>query len=335
MGQADPLGATPLEYDAPVIRNFEEMLVAASQLPKRTVAVASAEDDQTLGAVRRVVESGLLDAVLTGRREKIEVAAEEVGLDLKSVRCIHTTGVEESASAAVREITDGRAQILMKGKLHTNELLKAAIAKEAGLRTGRTLSHVFIQDLALYPRLLFVTDGGMNIAPDEEALFQITENAVALARLFVPRPKVAMLSALEIVYEKMPSTVVARRIQDRAALEIPEADVQGPLAFDEVVSELACRRKGVTGPVAGRADVAVVPNIETGNALFKAQIYLAGARAAGLIVGGRKPIVLTSRSDSDETKFLSLGLGLLACEISYGAPGEPTRVSEAALAMAA
>ena len=327
--------ATRLEYDAPVIRNFEEMLDVVSERPRRTVSVASAEDDQTLGAIRRAVESGIAAAVLTGREVQLTAAAEAVGLDLKSVRCVYTASVDESAVAAVREVSDGRAHILMKGKLQTNELLKAALAKEAGLRTGRTLSHVFVQDLALYPRLLFVTDGGLNIAPDEETLLQITQNAVALARLFVPRPKVAIVSALEFVYEKMPSTVVARRIQERAPKEIPEADVQGPLAFDEVVSELACRRKGVTGPVAGRADVAVVPNIEMGNALFKAQIYLAGARAAGVVVGGKSSIVLASRSDSDETKFLSLALGLLACEIRYGAPGEPIEISEAALALAA
>jgi len=318
-----------------VIRNFEEMLEVVAQRPRRTVAVASAEDDQTLRAVRRALASGLAAAVLTGRQEKVEAAARAASLDLDSVRIVPTGSVEDSAAAAIREISDGRAHILMKGKLHTSELLKAVLDRQSPLRTGRTLSHVFIQDLDLYPHLLFVTDGGINIAPDEETLLQITQNAVALARLFVPRPKVAIMSALEMVNEKLPSTVIARRIQERAASEIPEADVQGPLTFDEAVSELACRRKGVTGPAAGRADIAVVPYIEMGNALVRALIYLAGARAAGVVLGGRRPIVLASRSDSDETKFNSLALGLLAYEIRFGPPGEPVEISPEALALAA
>lgn len=318
-----------------MIRNFEEMLGVLARRPRRTVVVASAEDEQTLGAVRRALASGLAAVVLTGRQEKLEAAARAASLDLDSVRIVPTGSVEESAVAAIREISDGRAHILMKGKLHTSELLKAVLDRPGPCRSGRTLSHVFIQDLDLYPRLLFITDGGINIAPDEETLLQITQNAVALARLFVPRPKVAIVSALEIVNEKLPSTVFARRIQERAASEIPEADVQGPLTLDQAVSELACHRKGVTGLAAGRADIAVVPYIEMGNALVRALIYLAGARAAGVVIGGRYPIVLASRSDSDETKFYSLALGLLAHEIRFGPPGEPVEISPEALALVA
>ena len=295
--------------------------------------VAGAEDDQTLRAVHRALASGLAAAVLTGRQEKLEAAARAASLDLDAVRVVPTGSVEESAVAAVREISDGRAHLLMKGKLHTSELLEAVLDRQAPLRTGRTLSHVFIHDLDRYPRLLMVTDGGINLAPDEETLFQITQNAVALARLFVPRPRVAIVSALDFVSAKLPSTVLARRIQERAASEIPEADVQGPLTLDQVVSEVACRRKGVSGPAAGRADIAVVPYIEMGNALVRALIYLAGARAAGVVIGGRCPIVLASRSDSEETKFFSLALGLLAYDIRFGPPGEPVEISPEALAL--
>ncbi|HSL93909.1 MAG TPA: bifunctional enoyl-CoA hydratase/phosphate acetyltransferase, partial [Bacillota bacterium] len=214
----------------------------------------------------------------------------------------------EAAKAAVKLVKDGKAQMLMKGLVGTADILRAVLDRENGLRTDKILSHVAILEVPAYHKLLFMTDGGQNIAPDLAQKKEITQNAVDMARaLGNPRPKVAALAALELVNPKMPATVDARALMEMAQSgELENCIVEGPIAFDGAISAEAAAHKGMKSEVAGDVDVLVVPFIEVGNVLYKSLVYLANTRVAGLIAGASAPIVLTSRSDSHEAKLLSI-----------------------------
>lgn len=307
----------------PVPQTFDDVLDAIKPYPKKRVAVAVGQDDAVLEAVSRAEEENVADCILVGDSDKIRAAADAVKADLSKADIVDEKDVHKAARAAVAMVSSGECHIAMKGKLHTDDFLRAILDRDVGLRSGRLLSHVFLLEVALpVKRLIFVTDGAMNILPNFEEKAQIVTNAVGLARLFgIDQPKVAALAGVELVNPKMPAT------QDAAVLtlmshrkQFEAGVVEGPLALDLAVSEAAARTKGVDNPVAGKADILLMPSLEAGNIMVKCFSHLAGGRTAGLILGAKAPIVLTSRSDSSESKFHSI-----ACAV-YAANFESVRV---------
>jgi phosphate butyryltransferase len=297
-----------------MITNFSELLKAAKHGPSRKIAVAAAEDSEVISAIKDAYEAGIAHAILVGDKVKIAELAQNQGFDLESCEVLHEPDKIAAARTAVRLVRNGHAQMLMKGLIGTADILRAVLDKEEGLRTGRVLSHVAIIEVPTYHKLLFMTDGGQNIAPTLEQKAQITQNAVDLARtLGVKTPKVAPIAALELVNPKMPATVDAAELTAMAQRgEIENCVVHGPLALDGAISAEAAAHKGIESPVAGDVDVLVVPAIEVGNVFYKAMVYLAQAKVAGLIAGASAPIVLTSRSDSHEAKLLSIAAASVA-----------------------
>lgn len=283
------------------------------------IAVAAAQDEAVLSAVEAARREGLASAVLFGDTAAIEAVAKEEGIDLSPYEIVHVPGLAQAAAAAVARVRDGGASLLMKGLLDTAIILKAALNKEAGLNAGRLASHAGVAASPYYHKLLIVTDAAINIAPGIREKLDIIRNAVDLSRaLGVERPKVALLAAIEKVNpEKMPCTVDAATLtQMNRRGQIPLCVVDGPLALDNAVSAEAARVKKIESPVAGDADILVVPDIEAGNVLYKALFDLGGAKGAGLVLGAAAPIVLTSRSDTAETKVASIALAVLAAASS-------------------
>jgi len=279
------------------------------------VAVAHPCDAAALGAVIEAAREKLIMPILVGPRAKILAAAEAAGVDCAPYRLVDAPHSVAAAAAAVALVRRGEAQALMKGSLHSDELLHAVLDKDAGLRTGRRLSHVYLIDSPGYPRPLLLTDAAVNIAPDLEAKRDIIQNAVDLAHVLgVSVPRVAVLAAVEMVNPNMPSTLDAAalcKMADRG--QITGALVDGPLALDNAISPAAALEKGIVSPVAGQADILVVPDLEAGNMLAKQLTFLAGADAAGVVLGARAPIILTSRADSSRTRLASCAVaGLIA-----------------------
>ena len=274
----------------------------------RTLAVAAAHDAPVLLAVESARKAGLARAVLVGDEAQLSALAAQYEIPLAQYTVVHETDAAEACRIAVRLVREGKADVLMKGLVDTSVILKAVLDKENGLRDAPVLSHVAVFDVPNFDRLLYVTDAAMNIAPDVEAKKHIIGNAVKVAHaLGNPEPVVAALCAVEKVNPKMPATLDAQTL---AQAQLPDCRVIGPLALDNAISVEAAHHKGIADPDAGRADILLVPYIEAGNILYKALTYLAGARNAGIIVGAKAPIVLTSRADSDEAKFLSIALAL-------------------------
>jgi len=242
--------------------------------------------------------------------------AQELGIAVENLDLRPARDPEEAAELATKAVSSGEADILMKGLVHSSEFLRAALNKEWGLRTGRLLSHVLVFEAKGYDRLFFMSDGAMNINPGLKEKIQIVENAVTLAHaLGINPPKVALLAAVEVVNPDMETAVedaIIAKMADRG--QIKGAIVDGPLALDNAVSEEAARIKGIKSPVAGKADVLIVDNIDVGNVFYKSLIYFARVRGAGIIMGARAPLVLTSRADPEEVKFLSLALAVVLAE---------------------
>lgn len=289
---------------------------ARRQGPVR-VAVAGAGDEHSLEAIKLAAEAGLLSqAHLVGDAERIEAVARTVGLPLSSHRVVPADGDEEAARVATELVAEGDASLLMKGSLPTSCLLKAVLAAERARRGGapmHLLSHVAVLEVPTYHKLLIVTDAGMVIAPTLEEKVHLIENAQKVASaLGVAQPKVAVLAAVETVNPKMPATVDAHELKELArAGRFPGCVVDGPLALDIALSAESARYKGVSSPVAGDADIFLVPCIEAGNVLGKALLYLAHAKMAGVIAGAFAPIPLTSRSESSQGKLDSIALAIL------------------------
>lgn len=271
----------------------------ARALPVLRVAVVHPVDTVSLEGVAGAVEEGLIDPVLVGPRARIEAAAEQAGIDISAFEIIDTPHSHAAAEQAVALAREGKVGGLMKGALHTDEILSAVVSRETGLRTERRISHVFVMDTPAYEKLLFITDAAINIEPNLEDKKDILKNAIYLCHaLNIMEPKAAVLSAVETVNAKISSTLDAAalcKMADRG--QITGAIVDGPLAFDNAISAEAARIKKISSPVAGEADILLVPNMETGNMLAKQLDYLAGAVAAGLILGARVPIILTSRAE--------------------------------------
>lgn len=292
---------------------FRSLLAEAVGHEALPAAVAFPCDANALGAAVEAAHAGLIVPILVGPKARIFAAAEEAGLDISGFRLVEAPDAEAAAEAAVALVQKGDAALLMKGSLHTDVLLHAVLAPGSSLRTGRRLSHVYLMDVPTYPRPLLVTDAAVNIAPDLEEKRDIVQNAIDLAHVMgIETPRVALLSAVETINPRMRSTLDAAalcKMADRG--QITGGLLDGPLAFDNAVSPSAAAAKGIVSQVAGQADILVVPDLEAGNMLAKQLTFLAGADAAGVVLGARVPIILTSRADAERTRMASCAVAVL------------------------
>lgn len=296
-----------------MIKSFGELLEHVKGMPRTTIAVAAAQDDDVLKAVDLAWSAGVIQAILVGDAEEIRSIAAKNGLDLSAHQVIDVPDKAEACRKAVELVSEGKAALPMKGFVDTSVFLKAVLNKKSGLSRGRLISHVVLLGVKGFNRLFLITDSAMNIAPTLEEKADIIRNAVEVAHaLENPLPKVAVLCAVEKVNPKMPATIDAQQLtRMNEAGEIPGCLIKGPLALDNAISLEAARHKGIEHPVAGKADILMVPDIEAGNLLNKSMEYFGHAEKAGVIVGTKVPVILTSRASSDETKMYSIILGLL------------------------
>ncbi len=304
-----------------MMKSIDELIAAALAVSESAaggscrIAVAAAHDEEVLKAVEEARQAGLASALLIGDKNALKRVAAVIGVDLSHYQIIDERDTAKAAAAAVAAVRRGDAACLMKGLLDTSIILKAALNKENGLRAGRLISHISVIESEYYHKLLLITDAAINIAPLLEEKIDIIRNAVDCAHaLGIERPKVALLCAVEKLNpEKMPCTAEAAILtQMNRRNQITDCVIDGPLALDNAVSAEAARIKKIDSPVAGEADILVTPDIEAGNILYKALVDLCGARAAGLVMGAASPIILTSRSDTAETKLASIALAVLA-----------------------
>ena len=280
------------------------------------MAIAGADHPIALKSARQGADAGLIDPVLVGDADIIRAAARDIDWDITSFAIVDAIGEEKAPAAAVALAKSGEVTSLMKGHLHTDALMKAVVNREHGLRTSRRLSHIFHMTVPDNDRVLMITDGAVNVQPDTDTKIDITNNAVEMAHaLGNPKPRVALLSGTESVLPAMPSSVDAAKVVKRAnAGEVKNAIVDGPFAFDNALSTKAAALKGMDGPVAGQADILVVPNIETGNGLFKMMVYFMSGLAAGVVMGAVVPIVLTSRADPPEARFAATAIAAIVAD---------------------
>ena len=278
-----------------------------------SMAVVHPCDRESLGGALSAAEAGLIKPVLVGPMEKILAAAKELGVDVSKYELVDTEHSHAAAVKAVALAREGKVEALMKGSLHTDELMAEVVSHATGLRTARRVSHVFYMDLPSYPKPLLITDAAVNIEPDLDAKVDIVQNAIDVAlALSIPEPKVAILAAVETVNAKMRSTLEAAALCKMAERgQIRGGIVDGPLAMDNALSLVAAKTKGIVSAVAGQADILVVPDLESGNFIAKQLEYLADAASAGIVVGARVPIVLTSRADPAQVRAASCALALL------------------------
>ena len=300
-----------------MIKAFDEIVKCAKAKGPKILAVAVAQDVEVLTALNTAKDLGIAEAILVGDKDEILKAAGECGVELTKFTIIDVKDKAEACKKAVKLVSEGKAHIVMKGIVDTAIILKAILAEDAGLRTGNVLSHVAVFEVNGFDRLFIVTDAAMNIAPNLEQKKQIIENAVKVAHaLENPEPKVAILAAVEKVNPKMQATVDADALVNMNKNgEIKGCFLGGPFALDNAVSVEASKHKGINHPVAGHADILMVPQIEAGNMLYKSMVYFAKAQNAGIIVGAKVPIVLTSRADSDIAKLNSIAIGVLMADI--------------------
>ncbi|HSQ80615.1 MAG TPA: phosphate acetyltransferase [Casimicrobiaceae bacterium] len=287
-------------------------------------AVAHTCDESSLRSAADAAKLGLIAPLLVGPRERIEAVARQCGIDIAKLPIVEAPYSEASAAKAVELVREGKAEALMKGSLHTDELMGAVVKRDTGLRTARRVSHCFVMDVPSYPETLIITDAAVNIAPTLEYKVDIVQNAIDLAHaLRFPEVRVAILSAMETVNPKVPSTVEAAalcKMADRG--QITGAILDGPLAFDNAISLESVKIKKIESAVAGRANVLVVPDLEAGNMLAKSLSFLADADAAGIVLGARVPIILTSRADSVTTRLASCGIAALVALARREAAGK-------------
>jgi phosphotransacetylase len=301
-------GSSPRCHD-----KYERLIALTRENPAIATAVAHPCDESSLRGAVEAAEAGIIVPILAGPAGKIRATAEKAGLNIAPYEIVDAPHSHGAAEEAVFLVRTGRAELLMKGSLHTDELMSAVMKRDTGLRTSRRVSHAFIMDVPTYPKPLVITDAAINIQPTLEDKVDIIQNAIDLARaLGIDNPRVAILSAVETVNPKIPSTIEAAalcKMADRG--QITGGVLDGPLALDNAISEEAARIKGIVSPVAGHADILVVPNLEAGNMLAKNLSFLANADAAGLVLGARVPIILTSRADSVMTRMASCAVAAL------------------------
>ncbi|HNY12487.1 MAG TPA: bifunctional enoyl-CoA hydratase/phosphate acetyltransferase [Candidatus Wallbacteria bacterium] len=298
-----------------MITKLHELVKVAKDKGKRVVSVVAAHDEEVLMAVAEAVKEGLVTPILYGNKKKIEDIAKAKNIKLAGLEIENVEDDRKAAELAVKSVSSGKSQIIMKGLISSGPYLSAILNKEWGLRSGnKVLSHVAVFESPIAESLMALTDAAMNVAPDLKTKVAIVENVIdVMHKIGFPNPKVAMLAAIELVNFDMPPTTDAAIIAKMSQLkQIKGAIVDGPFAFDNAISKEAAKIKGIESPVAGNADILVAPDIEAGNVLYKSIVHFAKARLAAIIVGARAPIILTSRSDSHESKFLSVALAAAA-----------------------
>jgi len=292
---------------------YDRLIAEAKRTTAAKAIVVHPCDETSLRGAVEAAAMGLISATLVGPAAKINNVAREHNLDIGKCELVDVAHSDAAASKAVELIRAGQGELLMKGSLHTDELMRPVTASATGLRTERRISHVFIMDVPTYPETLFITDAAINIFPDLDAKRDIVQNAIDLfTQIGLGKPRVAILSAVETVTTKIPSTIDAAalcKMADRG--QITGAILDGPLAFDNAIDPEAARIKGIHSPVAGRAQILVVPDLEAGNMLAKNLVYLSKADSAGLVLGARVPIVLTSRADSVRSRMASCAAAVL------------------------
>lgn len=297
-----------------MINKLDDMLKKLKGDKRVTLSVAAAHDEEVLLAIKSAVEMEIITPILIGEENKIREISKEINFDLSKFKIINKETIEECAETAVKLVSSGEADFVMKGLLDTSVILKAVLNKEWGLRTDSLLSHVMVYEIPSYDKLLVTTDGGMNIAPDYDQKVKILKNAIEATKpLGLKHIKVACLAAKEKVNSKMQATVDARALQEAGERGEfgKDVTVEGPLAFDLAVSKEAAKVKGFKSKVSGETDIMLMPTIEVGNGIGKALTYFAGAKSAGIIMGAKAPIVLVSRADSHESKLYSIAYGSL------------------------
>jgi len=292
---------------------YERLLARCEGLAPVPTAVAHPCEATALGGAVEAAQKGLIAPLLVGPADKIAEVAKSAQIDLGDLPIVDVPHSHASAAKAVALIREGKAEILMKGSLHTDELMSAIVSREGGLRTGRRISHVFIMDVPTYHKVLIVTDAAINIAPTLEDKVDICQNAIDLATsLGLSRPKVAILGAVETVTSKMPATIDAAALCKMAERgQITGALLDGPLAFDNAISAQAAETKGIRSAVAGDPDILLAPDLEAGNILAKQLSFLANADSAGMVLGAKVPVILTSRADSVRSRIASCAVAKL------------------------
>lgn len=304
---------------------FIEFIARAKQVPAPTTIVVHPCDETSLRGAIEAADAGIIVPVLVGPGAKISRVASEHGLDIARFRLVDAPHSHAAAAKSVALIRESRGELLMKGSLHTDELMREVTSSATGLRTARRISHVFVMDVPTYPETLFITDAAVNIFPDLDAKRDIVQNAIDLFRqIGLGTPRVAILSAVETVTSKIPSTIDAAALCKMAEREqITGGILDGPLAFDNAVDPEAARIKGIRSKVAGRAQILVVPDLEAGNMLAKNLTFLARADAAGIVLGARVPIILTSRADSVRARLASCAVAVLYAHAQRSTPALP------------
>jgi len=293
-----------------------DILNKSRQLPSTRMAIAGADHDVAIDSAIACYEAGLIEPVLVGDEGKIKNLLKARNINASTFAIIDASHEKDCASIAVKLASDGEVSALMKGQIHTDTLLRAILNKEFNLTTGARLSHVFHMTLPGRDKTLLISDAAINIAPDIETQLHITRNAVRVAHcLGIENPNVALLSASESITDAMPSSGQAAEVARRADAEIKGATIGGPFAFDNAISPHAASLKNITHSVAGRADIVVVPNIETGNALFKMMVYFMSACAAGIVMGAKIPIVLTSRADPPQARLTAAAIASIISNV--------------------
>jgi phosphate butyryltransferase len=299
------------------MKSFEEVISMAQSQSTKKVAVAVAQDRPVLEAIKDAKEIGLVEAILVGDKDKIAEVAKEIGMDISGFEIIHEPDASKAALKAVELVSTGKADMVMKGLVDTANFLRAVLNKEIGLRTGKLMSHVAVYDVPGIDRLLFITDAAFNMYPELKEKVDIVNNAVTVAKaLGIDTPKVAPICAVEVVNPAMQATIdasILTKMNDRG--QIKGCIIDGPLALDNALSEEAAHHKGISGPVAGKADILLMPNIEAGNIMYKTLSYTTSSKSGALLVGTSAPVVLTSRNDSHEAKMNSIALAALVAEL--------------------
>lgn len=299
------------------MKSFAEIIEAAKKVPACRIVVAAAEDEHVLDAVVEAKERGIAEAVLVGSKTKIETIASKMNIDINCFEIIDEPDTAKAALKAVQLVSSGQAQAVMKGLVATADMLRAVLNKEVGLRAGKNiLSHVAVAEIPGFDRLIIITDAAMNVTPDLLQKAQIVQNAVSVAHAIgVECPKVACLAAVEVVNSDMPACVDAAALSKMAERgQLKGCIIDGPLALDNAVSVEAAEHKGIKSQVAGRADILMVPELVSGNVLYKSITYFAKGNLTGIIVGAKAPVIVTSRSDSAEAKLNSIALAVMAAQ---------------------
>ncbi|MCL7452873.1 MAG: bifunctional enoyl-CoA hydratase/phosphate acetyltransferase [Anaerolineae bacterium] len=295
------------------MRTFAELLEAAKDKGPKTVAIAAGHQAEVMLAGLDAEVAGLAEVILVGDIPRIRAIAAEEGFDISRMDLVQAEHSRDAAWQVMKLVSEGKADIAMKGKVETSDFLRGALTKELGLRTGRLFTHVAAFEIPEFDRLIFISDAGVVVAPDLEQKVEIVQNAIYVAHaLGIDRPRVAVLAATEIVNPKIPTTLDAANLSKMADRgQIRGGLVDGPLALDNAISPESARIKGIKSEVAGYADILITPDIEAGNVLAKAITYFAQGKMAGVVVGARCPLILPSRSDTREAKLVSLALGVM------------------------